>query len=144
MIQYEIKLLSKIYHYDSRPVQTLTRKAASGIAVLMMGFGLQALGFDQNEYSVLKASAADFDPAAYAQSDIVSGIKWMFVVIPLLLLSICLYFAIKNRITKRRFDAVLKGVNEFKTRGCIDELSEQETADLLIAAGTEKEKLWGG
>ena len=122
---------------------TFLRKFASGVAVLLMGFGLQAMGFDQNEYSVLKASMKDFDPAVYAQSNIVSGIKWMFVLIPLVLLSICLFFAIKNKINKRRFDAVLKGIEEFKARGSIDKLTEQETADVLIAAGTGKDKLWG-
>ena len=122
---------------------TFLRKFASGVAVLLMGFGLQALGFDQNEYSVLKASGAAFDPAAYAQSSIVWGIKWMFVLIPFILLSICLFFAIKNKITKQRFDAVLKGIDEFKVRGNIDSLSDQETADILIASGSAKEKLWG-
>lgn len=122
---------------------TFLRKFASGIAVLLMGLGLQALGFDQNEYSVLKASSSDFDPAAYAQSGIVSGIKWMFVLIPFVLLAICLFFAIKNKINKRRFDAVLKGIDEFKARGSIDGLSEQEVSDIITAAGMEKEKLWG-
>jgi len=121
---------------------TFLRKFASGVAILLMGFGLKAMGFNQNEYSVLKASVENFDPAVYAQSGIVSGIKWMFVVIPLVLLAICLFFAINNKINKRRFDAVLKGIEEFKTRGNIDGLDEQETADVLIAAGTEKDKLW--
>jgi oligogalacturonide transporter len=122
---------------------TFLRKFASGVAVLLMGFGLQAMGFDQNEYSVLKASVADFDPAVYAQSGVVLGIKWMFVLIPLALLSICLFFAFNNKINKRRFDAVLKGIDEFKAHGAIDGLSEQETADVLIAAGTGKDRLWG-
>jgi oligogalacturonide transporter len=122
---------------------TFLRKFASGVAVLLMGLGLQALGFDQSEYSVLKASTLDFDPAAYAQSGVVSGIRLMFVLIPLLLLSICLIFAIKNKINKRRFDAVLKGIDEFKACGSINGLSEQETADVLIATGMEKGRLWG-
>ncbi|MDR0503788.1 MAG: MFS transporter [Treponema sp.] len=122
---------------------TFIRKFASGIAVLLMGFGLQALGFDQNEYSVLKASVSDFDPASYAQSNIVMGIKWMFVLIPLILLIICLVFAVKNKVTKSRFDAVLKGIEELKTRGNIDALSDQETADALLIAGMEKKDLWG-
>jgi oligogalacturonide transporter len=122
---------------------TFLRKFASGVAVLLIGFGLKAAGFDQNEYTVLKAQLDDFDPAAYAQSSAVSGIKWMFILIPLALLIICLFFAIKNKINKRRFDAVLKGIDEFKAHGCIDALSKQETADVLIAAGSEKEKLWG-
>ena len=124
-------------------ITTFLRKFASGLAVLLIGFGLQAIGFDQNEYSVLKASTENFDPASYAQSNIVLGIKWMFIVIPFTLLSICLFFAITNKINKRRFDAVLKGIEKFKSGGNIDELTEQETADILIAAGAEKNKLWG-
>jgi len=122
---------------------TFIRKFASGFAVLLLGFGLQAMGFDQNEYSVLKAGIGDFDPAAYAQSNVVLGIKWMFVFIPLILLSICLFFALRNKITKQRFDSVLKGIEEFKTRNSIDGLTEQETIDILTAAGMEKERLWG-
>jgi oligogalacturonide transporter len=124
-------------------VTTFLRKFASGVAVLLMGFGLQALGFDQNEYSILKASRDDFNPAAYAQSNIVSGIKWMFIIIPFALLAICLFFALRNKINKRRFDAVLKGIEAFKTSGSIDALSEQETKDVLIAAGVDKSALWG-
>ena len=124
-------------------VTTFLRKFASGVAVLLMGFGLQAVGFDQNEYTVLKSSIEDFNPALYAQSNIVSGIKWMFVIIPLVLLSICLFFAIKNKINKQRFDAVIKGIEEFKACGNIDGLSEQETTDILIAAGTGKNRPWG-
>lgn len=123
---------------------TFLRKFASGVAVLLLGFGLGAFGFDQNQYSVLKASADNFDPAVYAQTNVVAGIKWMFVLIPLVLLTVCLIFAILNKINKRRFDAVLKGIDSFKTNGNIDSLSEQELGDVLIAAGTEKEALWGG
>jgi len=121
---------------------TFLRKFASGIAVLLMGFGLQAMGFDQNEYTVIKAKTADFDPVLYAQSGAVAGIKWMFVLIPFVLLAVCLVFAVKNKVTKRRFDSVLKGIEEFKTRGNIDALSEQEKEDVMIAAGTEKDRLW--
>jgi len=123
-------------------VTTFLRKFASGVAVLLMGFGLQALGFDQNKYSVLKASTDNFDPASYAQSNVVLGIKWMFVLIPFTLLVTCLIFTMRNKINKRRFDAVLKGIEEFKTHGNIDKLSEQETADVLIATGVGKERLW--
>jgi len=126
-------------------ITTFLRKFASGVAVLLLGFGLQALGFDQNAYSVEKAKVGmeNFDPLLYAQSNVVSGIRWMFVIIPFTLLSICLFFALRNKINKRRFDAVLKGIEEFKARGNIDGLNEQETADVLIATGTSKDKLWG-
>jgi len=119
---------------------TFLRKFASGVAILLMGFGLQAMGFDQNEYSVLKAKTADFDPVVYAQSGAVAGIKWMFVLIPFILLAVCLFFAVKNKVTKRRFDSVLKGIEEFKSRGNIEALNEQEKEDIIIAAGTDK--LW--
>lgn len=123
---------------------TFLRKFASGVAVLLLGFGLQAMGFDQNQYSILKASTTNFDPAVYAQSGVVSGIKWLFVLIPLILLTVCLVFAIKNKINKSRFDAVLHGIEEFKQRGSIDGLNEQELEDVLIATGAKKGELWGG
>jgi len=122
---------------------TFVRKFASGVAVLLMGFGLQAMGFDQNEYTVLKAGAGDFNPAVYAQSNVVIGIKWMFVLIPFLLLSACLFFAVRNKVTKRRFDSVLKGIDEFKLHGSIDLLNVQETEDVLIITGVKKNELWG-
>jgi len=123
---------------------TFLRKFASGVAILLMGLGLQLMGFDQNQYTILKEIGGDtFDPAVYAQSSAVAGIKWMFVLIPLVLLSICLFFAIKNKVTKQRFDAVLKGIDEFKANGNIDRLSEQETADILLVTGMEKKNLWG-
>jgi oligogalacturonide transporter len=125
-------------------ITTFLRKIASGVAILMLGFGLQTMGLDQNEYMVLKASAADFNPATYAQSDIVSGIRWMFIVIPLFLLSICLIFAIRNKINKQRFEAILKGIETCKVNGNVDALNEQELSDVLIATGVEKDKLWGG
>ncbi len=122
---------------------TFLRKFASGLAVLVLGFGLQAMGFDQNQYSILKASTENFDPAAYAQSGVVSGIKWLFVIIPFVLLLVCLIFALANKINKRRFDAVLKGIEEFKRSGNMDALSEQEKEDILIASGSSEDKLWG-
>jgi len=123
---------------------TFIRKFASGIAVLLMGLGLQAMGFDHNEYTILKEIGGEnFDPAVYAQSNIVMGIKWMFVLIPFILLSICLFYAIRNKINKRRFDAVLKGIDEFKTHGSINGLNAQEAQDIQIATGTDKNKLWG-
>ncbi len=125
-------------------ITTFLRKFASGIAILLLGFGLGACGFDQNQYSILKASVNDFDPAAYAQSNVVSGIKWVFVLIPLVLLSICLIFAILNKINKRRFDAVLKGIDLMKEAGSLDALSPRELDDVLIATGAEKDMLWGG
>lgn len=121
---------------------TFLRKFASGVAILLLGYGLSALGFDQNQYALLKASTADFDPAAYAQSGVVSGIKWMFVLIPLVLLVVCLIFAVRNKINKRRFDAVLKGIAAFKAAGNMESLSTQEQEDVLVATGAKKEALW--
>jgi oligogalacturonide transporter len=122
---------------------TFLRKFASGVAVLLLGFGLRLFGFDQNQYSILKATSTDFDPAAYAQSTLVSGIKWMFVLIPVVLLSICLVFAIKNKVDKRRFDAVLKGIDAFKAQGDLSGLSAQERDDIQVVTGESEASLWG-
>lgn len=123
---------------------TFLRKFASGVAVLLLGYGLRAMGFDQNEYNLLKASTVNFDPTAYAQSGVVMGIKWMFILIPFILLSICLVFALRNKINKRRFDAVLKGISAFKEEGSPESLSPRELEDVLTAAGAEVGELWGG
>lgn len=123
---------------------TFLRKFASGVAVLLLGYGLRAMGFDQNEYSLLKASTVDFNPASYAQSGVVLGIKWMFIIIPFVLLTTCIIFAQRNKTNKRRFDAVLKGVAAFKEGGTLDSMTPEELEDVLIAAGTEKAGLWGG
>ena len=109
----------------------------------MLGFGLQALGFDQTQYSMLKATSADFNPATYAQSSLVSGIKWMFVLIPVVLLAICLVFAIRNKVNKRRFDAILHGIEAFQTEGTLASLSTQERDDIHIVTGETENKLWG-
>jgi oligogalacturonide transporter len=122
---------------------TFLRKFASGIAVLLLGFGLQLLGFDQSRYNMLKASTASFDPAAYAGSTLVSGLRWMFVAIPVVLLSVCLCFALRNKVNKRRFDAVLKGIDAFKTEGNLGALSAGEREDIHIVTGENERELWG-
>ena len=123
---------------------TFLRKFGSGVAILLIGFGLKAFGFDQNEYTVQKALMVNFNPTEYAKSNVVFGIKWMFVVIPIVLLAICLVFVIRNKINKRRFDSVLKGISEFKAHGNISGLTEKEANDVVIATGVASEKLWGG
>ncbi|MCL2865563.1 MAG: MFS transporter [Lachnospiraceae bacterium] len=124
-------------------VTTFIRKFASGFAVLLMGFGFSTMGFDQNEYSILKAGLVDFDPVVFAQNDIVAGIRTMFVVIPAVLLSICLIFALKNKLNKRRFDAILRGIACLKAKGDIETLETEEIEDILLITGSKKERLWG-
>ncbi|HOO23384.1 MAG TPA: MFS transporter [Clostridia bacterium] len=121
---------------------TFLRKFTSGISVFILGVGLQAIGFDQNEYNILKSTVADFDPATYARSDMVVGIKWMFIAIPVLLLAFCLVFAAANKINKKRFEAVIKALNDLRETGEITTLNPEEIADVEIAAGVSKDKLW--
>ena len=122
---------------------TFLRKFASGFAVLLLGFGLKALGFDQTQYNLLKAANANFDPAAYAQTSLVSGLKWMFVLIPVILLSVCLFFAIRNKVNKRRFEAVLKGIGAYQSQGGLASLTSEERKDIQIVTGEPEENLWG-
>jgi oligogalacturonide transporter len=124
-------------------VTTFLRKFASGVAVLLVGFGLQAIDFDQNEYAVLRAQSVSLDPRAYADNLAVVGIKWMFVAIPLVLLSVCLAFALRNKVDRRRFDAVLAGIDELRTAGTLDGLSPQQLDDVLVVTGTTPDRLWG-
>jgi oligogalacturonide transporter len=121
---------------------TFLRKLTSGIAIFILGIGLEAMGFDQNEYNLLKSTTADFDPAAYAQSGIVQGIKWIFIAVPVALLGCCLIFALLNKINHRRFDAVIKALRSFRQNGNLSALTEEEIKDVVTAAGVPKERLW--
>ncbi len=122
---------------------TFLRKFASGVAVFVLGIGLKAMGFDQTEYNLLKSKAVtDFDPSAYAQASIVSGIKWMFILIPFALLAVCLLFVTKNKINKKRFDAVLKGIECFKGGKGTSALSDEEVEDIETAVGKKVSELW--
>lgn len=123
---------------------TFVRKFASGIAVLILGFGLKAFGFDQNEYNILKGRMVDFDPARYAQSGLVQGIKWMFVVVPVLLLSITLFFAFKYKVNNKRFDTVLTGIEMLKKGENLKEkMNDEQLKDIELVTGTDIDGLWG-
>jgi len=121
---------------------TFLRKFTSGISIFILGFGLKAIGFDQNEYNILKSLSADFDPAAYAQSSIVKGIKWMFIAIPVILLIGCLIFAAANKINKKRFDSVMKALSDLREEGKITTLTPEEITDVETATGLPQSKLW--
>lgn len=123
-------------------ITTFLRKFTSGIAIFIMGLGLSGMGFDQNEYNILKSSVADFDPATYAQSNIVVGIKWLFVAIPIVLLAGCLVFALLNKVNKKRFDSVIKALASFKSKGDLSLLSEEEVADVEVVTSTNRSNLW--
>jgi len=123
-------------------ITTFLRKAASGLSIFILGFGLSAMGFDQNEYNILKTTSDTFDPATYAQSGIVSGIKWLFIIVPAVLLTITLVFALLNRINKKRYDSVIKGIDSFKLSGTLQNLSEDERKDIEIATGKKEAELW--
>lgn len=124
-------------------VTTFLRKLASGIAVLILGLGLKGLGFDKDNYNMIKSSAQNFDPAEYATEGLVLGIKWMFIAIPIILCLICLIFAVFNKVNKRRFDAVINGIEAYKNEGNIDGLSDEEISDIQTVTGKNKEELWG-
>lgn len=124
-------------------VSTFLRKFASGVAVLLVGIGLQAVSFDQNEYAVLRAQRQTLDPRAYADNLAVVGIKWMFIAIPIVLLSVALAFALRTKINRRRFDAVLAGIEDLKETGTLEGLTAQQLDDVLVATGTSQDRLWG-
>lgn len=123
-------------------ITTFLRKAASGISIFIIGIGLQAIGFDQNQYNLLKSTVSDFDPSAYAQSGIVSGIKWIYILVPAILLSVCLIFTVLNKINKKRFDSVLKGIDSFKQKGDLSLLTAEEITNIEIATGKKQNELW--
>lgn len=121
---------------------TFIRKAASGFAILILGFGLKAMGFDQNEYNLLKSQMDEFDPSAYAKSGVVQGIRWMFVIIPIVLLFITLIFAAKYKVNNKRFDTVIKAIELYKKGDGISDMSIEEKRDLELVTGVSEKELW--
>jgi len=123
---------------------TFLRKAASGVAVVLMGASFQLMGFDQNQYNILKAKAeGEFDPSAFAQHHIVAGMRTMFVLIPIVLLMIVLIFASRNKLNHRRFAAVQAGIKAFEAQGNLSGLTDDEVQDIEVVTGLQKEVLWG-
>ncbi|MGI6229187.1 MAG: MFS transporter, partial [Christensenellales bacterium] len=121
---------------------TFLRKAASGFSIFIIGVGMKAFGFDQDQYNLLRGNAENFNPADYAASSVVAGIKWLFIIVPFVLLAVCLVFAILNKVNNRRYDAVQKGIAAFKEKGSLDALSAVEIADIETATGLPQQKLW--
>lgn len=125
---------------------TFIRKSASGVAVLLMGFGLEAAGFNQNEYNLLKtleSATGGFDISAYANSTIVSAIKYMFVFIPVVLLSITVVFALRYKLNSKRFNTVQQGISRFKQQGDAAAFTPEEAGELKDVTGREVSGLWG-
>lgn len=123
-------------------VTTFVRKLASGFAVFFVGIGLNAMGFDKDKYNYIKSTVANFNPAEYANAQLVAGIRWMFVAIPFVLCLLCLVFAMFNKMNKKRFDSVLKGIEHLKKTGTLNGLQADTIADIEAATGTRKENLW--
>ena len=125
---------------------TFIRKFASGVAILILGVGLQSAGFNQNEYNLLKSmesGAGAFDAAAYATSSIVNAIKYLFAFVPIVLLTITLFFALRYQLNKKRFDTVQAGIARFKRDGGSAVFSEEEKTDLVAVTGKPVQALWG-
>ena len=65
------------------------------------------------------------------------------VAVLLVLLTVCLAFALRNKVDQRRFDAVLAGIDELRTSGTVDGLSAQQLDDVLVVTGATRDQLWG-
>ncbi len=146
-------LLSDIYDIDEcvtsqrregvySGITTFLRKFASGISIFILGIALTAIGLDQNKYNLLKSLTDDFDPSSYAKASIVIGIKWIFIILPILLLGICLIFALLNKINKKRFDVVIKALDTRKKQGNLSTLTDEELIDLEVITGVKRERLF--
>lgn len=121
---------------------TFIRKFSSGIAVLLLGFGLQLAGFNQNAYNIARSSAS-FDPSIFATSTVAMVIKWMFIVIPVVFLTVALLFALRYRLDCRRFNTVMGGIKKFKEGQSITDFNEEEKKDFELLTGKPVEELWG-
>lgn len=127
-------------------MSTFTRKAASSVAMLLLGFGLQAVGFNQDEYNRLKllGDAAGMDSSLYASSNIILAIRVLFVVVPVILLTFTIVFTVRYKLNMQRFELVLRSVQLLKDGAGLDSLSMSEKEDLVLVSGHSIEDLWDG
>jgi oligogalacturonide transporter len=121
---------------------TFIYKLSSGLAILIIGFGLQRAGFNQQEYNLLKTMGA-LDFGQYNDSSIVLSIKYMIVFIPLLFQAITLIFTLRYQLNNKRFSAVKSAIERFKRDGEKAAFTEEERADLKTVTGQNIEALWG-
>jgi len=66
----------------------------------------------------------------------------MLIVMPVVLMSVCMLFVTKNKINKKRFDAVLKGIECFKEGRKLSALTDEEIRDIETAVGKNIGELW--
>lgn len=122
---------------------TFSRKFSSGIAILLLGFGLQFAGFDQNAYNIARSNTS-FDPTAFATSAIATVIKWMFILIPVVFLIIAYIFSLRYKLDNKRFNIVIDGVKRLKEGQSIKDFSEEEKKDFELLTGKPVNALWQG
>ena len=120
---------------------TFMRKFSSGFAVLLLGFGLQFAGFDQNTYNQVRGSE-NFNPLDWASSGVGNAIKWMFIVIPVVFLGVAFLFALRYKLDSKRFDRVVGGVKRLKSGECMSDFGTEERADFELLTGRPADALW--
>jgi oligogalacturonide transporter len=125
---------------------TFVYKLSSGLAILIIGFGLERAGFNQEEYNILK-TLGTVDFSHYTDSSIVWAIKTMIVFVPIALAALAVFFTIRYKLNIRRFETVKNAIERFKRDGktaALAAFSAEERADLEMVTGRRLENLWGG
>jgi oligogalacturonide transporter len=125
---------------------TFVYKLSSGLAILIIGFGLERAGFNQDEYNILK-TLGTVDFSHYTGSSIVWTIKVMIAVVPIVLQVLAIFFTLRYKLNNRRFGTVKQAVERFKRDGkaaALASFSAEERADLETVTGQRLENLWGG
>ncbi|MDR2070650.1 MAG: MFS transporter [Treponema sp.] len=124
---------------------TFVYKLSSGLAILIIGFGLERAGFNQEEYNLLK-TLGTVDFSHYTGSSIVWAIKVMIVFVPIALQALAIFFTLRYKLDNRRFGTVKRAIERFKRDGKAAALSAfgaGERADLETVTGLRLEDLWG-
>ena len=125
---------------------TFVYKLSSGLAILIIGFGLGRAGFNQEEYNILK-TLGTVDFSHYTGSSIVWAIKAMIVFVPITLQALAIFFTLRYKLDNRRFGTVKRAIERFKRDGkaaALAALSAEERADLETVTGQPIGELWGG
>jgi oligogalacturonide transporter len=130
---------------------TFIYKVSSGVAILLIGFGLAAVGFNQDQYNYLKGLGKTAEAlAAYNGSAIVWTIKGMLAGIPSLFMLVSLIFLARYKLNEKRFGLVRRALAAFRAstdsgvdrERIIGSFSGDEQKDLEMVTGHKVSTLW--
>lgn len=109
-------------------IATFLRKMAGGLALFVLGFLLDAVGF--------------IEKAAIQTPETVTGLRLMFALVPTVFILIALYFSFRYGVTEKRHGILMAEIERRKEGGSAEGVSAEAREVCEGLTGMAYEKLW--